>query len=290
MFTTISVLENFFNLLLLSGGIAPREKYNFFEIPYAIFINSIFFVELLGCIVGFLNTPEISNRTEILLQMSSHLYFTSLFWVLKLNRHELKNFIYYFHHTDEHVRATLSQEIRRLTVTFFLNSMKELLTVFCLFLVLVASISLVMPLFVEFNFNDKYIYVMPFWFVCSDSGDNYFPVPFLCWNIDTFHKYVLMNGIVVTLFNIELFAYLTTFAFFSFTQAHFKAHLQVILQRIANLGDNGLNHYVVEEVDVWPMVLSHKSRNSYKGLEIRRNDQVYLEFIQIIKHYQYLRR
>ncbi|KAK7602652.1 hypothetical protein V9T40_006626 [Parthenolecanium corni] len=287
--TKTSALQIFFDSLLLSGGIAPHEKYKSFEIPYAIFINCVFFVSVLGCIVGFVNRPEIGNRMEILLQMSSHLYFASLFWMLKLNRHQLKNFIRNFHSTHSHLPAIYSHRISELTVKFFENSMKVVLIIFSLFLVL-ASISLVMPLFVDFDFNDKFIYVMPFWFMCSDSKENRFPVPFLCWNIDTFYKYALVNGIIITLFNIELFAYFTTFAFFCFTQAHFKAHLRVILKRINNLSGVGYSQYYTEEIISLPVLPCHEPMSRHEDLVTRNSDLNFLEFVQIIKHYQYLRR
>lgn len=264
-----TILPIFFNLLYLSGGIAPAPKYKFLEIPYSIFISCVFIVQILGCIVGYLNTPELSSRMEILLQISSHVYLTSLHWVLKLNRRRLQTFIAHFQHSD-HWSPSSSDRISRLTVTFFQNSLKVDLTAFCLFLVLISFVSLAAPLFMDFTFDDKYIYVLPFWFNCDISGQNKFPVPFLCWNIDSFSKYAMINGIAVALLNVELFSYLTTFAFFCFTQAHFKAHLQAILERIGKL--------------------EAAQSDMIHGGPQRTDDDFTLELVKIIKHHQYLRQ
>ncbi|KAL6952541.1 hypothetical protein U1Q18_047676 [Sarracenia purpurea var. burkii] len=226
---------------------------------------------MLGCSVGFTNAAELAHRVEIMIQVSAHIYFLSLHWIVKVNKKSLLVCAKHLRGDSDHI----GEEAAELTEVLFQKIIVVVLSVFVLFLSLIAFTSIFVPLVTDFDFKDKYIYVMPFWFTCTDSGDSYFPIKRLCWNIDSYFKYFVMNSMEIGLFSIEVFVYVTSFIFYVCVQAHTVAHVRIITAKIERMRREMFNY---EEK------LAHNSERE----RIRSDGIVCREFMEIVKYHQFI--
>lgn len=224
-------VSKFLNVFLSSGGISVSRKYKKFELWYSFFITSVTMIQLVGSLIGFLNTSQMENKTEILIQIATHSFLFSQYWNIKMHKNNLRKFKCMF---DGKFLDYMNMEAIQLTAELFEKIIFIISSLFGLFLLMIIIISFFVPFFVDFHFNEKYIYVMPQWFSCTDSKENNFPLTFLCLNIDSYNKYFLMNMVEVILLIIELFSYVNGFIFYALAQAHFKARFEIIIGRINN--------------------------------------------------------
>lgn len=278
---SFKLVDTFLYLFLLSGGIIENEKYKRFESLYSAFITSVTIIEMLGCSVGFTNAGEVSHRVEILIQVSAHIYFLSLHWIVKWHK---KSLLICAKHLRGEVTDDMGREAADLTEILFQRIIKIISSIFILFLSLIAFTSIFIPLVTDFDFKDKYIYIMPFWFTCTDSGKNHFPIKILCWNIDTYFKYFVMNGTEIILFQLEVFVYITSFIFYACFQAHTKAHLMVICRKIDQIGHH-MDKYIKQRESQGP---SRLNRSKHGDLVCAQDEIVCDEFTKVVRYHQFI--
>lgn len=275
----MKLVDTFLVLFLLSGGIIENPKYWKYESLYSFFITMVTVIEMLGCSVGFTNAAEVAHRVEILIQVSAHVYFLSLHWIVKWHK---KSLLICAKHLRGEINDETGREAADLTETLFKRIIVVISSIFILFLSLIAFTSIFIPLVTDFDFKDKYIYVMPFWFTCTDSGINHFPVKFLCWNIDTYMKYFIMNSTEIVLFQLEVFVYITSFIFYACVQAHTKAHLMVIERKISNMGEEMVKYYENCKLS------ASKAPRKTAALERAQDDIVCERFQRVVKYHQFI--
>lgn len=255
-----NVINHFFTILFFLGGITASDKYQKYGHRYSMLVTFIVVMQLLGCFVSFLNNIQVQNRINILLLVQLYVYTFSLHLIVKVFKNKLWKFKLIWdekHWKDEEFLSLTVDSFRNIILIFILTNVS------IYFITLI--IPLFIPLFTNINFQDKYLYIFPVWFHCFNIQRNNLFFKFLCFNVDNYRKYLIVNIMEFIMFFIELLPFFTTFLFYAMTQIYFSARVKIIIKQI---------------------------ENSFLGDEINKNDEstMYDDLIEIIKIHQRLHK
>lgn len=269
----ILYINTFFKVLFFSGGIHRNVKYQKYGTWYSWWYTFYTFFILLGNCVGISNRRGSTEKLEILIQISHMVLFLAQHWGIKNHGNTLMNFASEIEQSS--LRYTDNTAILQ-TELLFSTTLKTLGPIFYAMFGGVLLFSVLESLFIEVNFNDSKMYVMPFLYECSESGKNNFPIKFLCWKIDSYWKYVSVNSIAIFSLFIQHFSYVSTVCFHIIVQKYLVAHFNDIKQKILVLSIK------MEAKSTRKFCILNSDQENYEKILLT-------DLIYIMKYYQHTR-
>lgn len=224
-----NIVSQFLSIFLFFGGIWTCDKYQKYGDWYSKLTIFLLLIQLLGCYIGFLNRPQIQNGLILLIEIVFHIYSFSLHCIIKVRKNDLYQFKLLFEGKHS---ASLDEEAVHLTTNLFQTITNSFFWMNLLFILVITIITSFIPFFVDIQFMDKYWSVYKLWFYCTNLGNNKFFLTFLCWNVDNYRKYILVNFVEAILLMIELFPSCAIIYFYVLAQVHFCSRMNVINNRI----------------------------------------------------------
>lgn len=224
-----NIVSQYMSVLLFCGGISTNNKHEKYANWYSRLTIFVIIIQLLGCYVGFLNRPKIEDRFMSSLEILFHIYSFSLNRIIKVCKNDLCLFKFRFGGKPS---KSVDEEAVLLTIKSFQNIRYLFLWITLLPVFVLTIITSLMPLFIDINFTEKYLFVYQHWFYCTDSGNNNFFLTFLCWNVDNYGTFVIVNFVETILFLIELLSPYSSALFYILAQIYFFSKMKMINNRI----------------------------------------------------------
>jgi len=199
------------------------------------FTASIIFI-LVGDIVGILNESNFNLKVVIILHMFGFTMGLLFHWGVRRNEQILRRFL------DKYFQPNfLDPRIVGLTEKGFKNKSIYLTVFYWIFHLNFVSSSFATAV-VWSNFKDKKSYLLPSLYECAVQPRHYQThwiswISSLCWNIDTFGKYLMVNSFVSAVYLTLLLPYGTTLLFYFFIINYMNAGLNVFEQKVKAFSD-----------------------------------------------------
>lgn len=270
-------LNGFLKLFLFLGGISENAKLEI-VISSAITVAAIF--ELLGCVIGFMNTDGIDILFSELVAYAVSL---SCHWIIKVHKKRVVRFAFLVRHPN---MKFLSKEINEEMLDSFAKIIPFVI-LFNLMLLLSISSPVLIPLLTQIGFDNSFTYIMPFWYFCDEDGRNNFPVSFFCFRVNDCNrlKYWIINITAYVSVLVALLIYQTTSLFNLFTDIYLRMHHRSILQRIEKLANISNEYYHVK-------LATTRTTNSKvnANFSLKYDKIIDDEFADVIRHYQFIFR
>lgn len=273
---TFSFSSTFMRALLISGGIIQPPHRRVYEIIFSLVVTLILILVFLGSAVGVLNALKFQEKIATIIIMFASLTDLSLHWCVKKHRNPLLRYVQEIQYDGfEKVIA----EATLLSENFFREKATKILLLFYPVYGFVVVASLINTLIVHDDFTNQSAYVMPHSFMCTNSKIEYLWITFLCWNVDSYTQYVVLNLLEFGVSILMHLPYVLTATFFVLIQQYLKAHAEVIKDRI-----NVLSARLKKTVNDRDKCGDEKNIED----EEKFGHTVRVELINVIRHYQRL--
>lgn len=257
-------LDKYLNLCLLAGGVLER-KYRKLELLYLAILIVLFFILVLGEIIGFMNhITNVTAATEIMMDASILFFLIGTFACVRSSEQTFRHFLVNLHSGRYRAAGQSTDKLfkkRLISISPFFISM------------ITAVLTIIVPVLynAEFDLNNKNLYLAPFWFECpkEDTGVGpRFPIKWLCLRIDSLREFLSVNIFLSSFILWGFIPYSTLFTFCVFIVTLLKEHTKGIELRI-----NGMERR-----------LQPKRRST-----IEKIDEI-TELVEIIKYHQFVEK
>lgn len=204
------------------------------NVLYVLLVLLIGFILLLGESIGCLNRTNIQERVEILFNIGAVLFLVFMYLAIRWKLNEILAFV-----TSVSKPTNVNDDLRcavlQLTTEKAASLIPKLAITFACFLSMAVFSWCAMPLFIEFDYDNKHFYLGPFLYQCTDSGENRFPLEFLCLNMDTPFEYIAVNTLHTHVVIWGCVVYAWAFIFFIFIRIFVEANRMVLTERLLQL-------------------------------------------------------
>lgn len=272
-------------IFLASGGIFTLSPENrTYEILYSVAYTIVTLFHLTGIIIGTINIAEFQDKMESVTHIVACLLSLSLHWGIKYHRRSLFKFL------DQLQKLNTSHDkVVWRSENLFSKIASVITTTFYMFYVIFIASSFLKVLS-DGNLNSKTAYVVPAWYECATTFNDtsWYWQNSLCWNIDNYFKYVIVNSTASFLETFVLIPHLTTFLFYAYVIFFLHANVEVMKQKIQTLFEI-LTAQAVRKDDA--AFITDKYGQIVKQFAKRRqNRDTYNSLGEIMKNYQIMYR
>lgn len=275
--TKLFFTETLLTMLLISGGVVTFSTNRMYEKVYQILYMFSALWVFLGLIIGLINVTDWHFRIEIIIYMIILIDANILFWIVNNNQKSLLE----FKHKTKNMNCT-SQEAFLFCENYFKIFFIIIMTLLCGYYFFYVIGSLVVTFLIG-NLNNPMGYVIPGVYACATSKlhDNHQSwTSVLCWNIDSYAKYVTINIFECIFLWIIAFPLVMTFMFYIFTLVYVKTNQQFIKENIASICRS--NIFFLEKNDFSKVKFAEENVQYSNDLDARLCHR----FNKIMQHHQ----
>ena len=229
---------NFFEIVLLSGGILPFANYPLYSTVFSCAYSGIVGFVVMGNVVGILNETNLYLRIVTLLHTIGFSMGLVLYWCIRLYRLTITRFIdEWFHSHDLDAEMVLSTEKR------FKKTSTVFILIYWMFHFNFVASTFLNAFFIG-GITDPKSYMLPTLYKCLvEPKNSTYWISSLCWDIDNFGKYIMVNSFVSAVYLTLIVPYGTTFLFYLFVIIYMNVNLDILTRKM-NLFSKELPSFV----------------------------------------------